>query len=61
MCYRRDSKDRADNVTDANDKPPGGWRNGDFFFQGDAAKIVPELLKPIIGELKIPEQARSKV
>ena len=28
-------------------------RNGDFLFQGDAAKILPEILKPVIGELKI--------
>ncbi len=24
----------------------------DFLFQGDAAKILPEILKPIIGELE---------
>ncbi|CZR51876.1 related to NAD-dependent histone deacetylase [Phialocephala subalpina] len=30
-------------------------RRGDFLFQGDAAKILPEILKPVIGELKIPE------
>lgn len=29
-------------------------RRGDFLFQGDAAKILPEILKPVIGELKIP-------
>ena len=28
-------------------------RNGDFLFQGDAAKILPEILKPVIGELKV--------
>lgn len=26
--------------------------DGDFLFQGDAAKILPDILKPIIGELK---------
>jgi NAD-dependent deacetylase sirtuin 5 len=29
-------------------------RRGDFLFQGDAAKILPEILKPVIGELQIP-------
>ena len=37
---------------DVNDKPKGGWAQGDWFFQGDAALIVPELLKPIVGEIK---------
>ncbi|SMR52423.1 unnamed protein product [Zymoseptoria tritici ST99CH_1E4] len=46
---------------DANDAPPGGWAEGDFFFQGDAATIVPELLRPIIGEVKVPEQEKAKV
>jgi NAD-dependent SIR2 family protein deacetylase len=26
-------------------------KEGDFLFQGDAAKILPEILKPIIGQL----------
>lgn len=34
---------------DANDRPPGGWREGDWFFQGDAAVLVPMLLGPLIG------------
>ncbi|SMY24276.1 unnamed protein product [Zymoseptoria tritici ST99CH_1A5] len=46
---------------DANDAPPGGWAEGDFFFQGDAATIVPELLRPVIGEVKVPEQEKAKV
>jgi NAD+-dependent protein deacetylase sirtuin 5 len=33
------------------DLPAGGLRRGDWFFQGDASVIVPELLKPITGEL----------
>lgn len=37
---------------DTNDAPPGGWKNGDWLFQGDAAKIIPELLKPIIGDVR---------
>jgi NAD-dependent SIR2 family protein deacetylase len=27
-------------------------RDDDFLFQGDASKILPEILKPIIGELE---------
>ncbi|KAM0723730.1 hypothetical protein Q7P37_000720 [Cladosporium fusiforme] len=32
---------------DENDVPAGGWKDGDWFFQGDAAVIIPELLKPV--------------
>jgi NAD-dependent deacetylase sirtuin 5 len=28
-------------------------RNDDFLFQGDAAKLLPEILKPVIGELEV--------
>lgn len=38
---------------DENDAPPSGWKKGDWLFQGDAAVIVPELLKPIIDEVKV--------
>jgi NAD-dependent SIR2 family protein deacetylase len=33
------------------DLPPGGLRRGDWFFQGDASVIVPELLKPVTGDV----------
>jgi NAD-dependent deacetylase sirtuin 5 len=36
---------------DSNDVPAGGLYDGDWFFQGDAAQIVPELLKSVIGEI----------
>ena len=36
---------------DPNDIPAGGLYDGDWFFQGDAAQIVPELLKNVIGEI----------
>ncbi|KAK3061021.1 hypothetical protein LTR53_019910, partial [Teratosphaeriaceae sp. CCFEE 6253] len=36
---------------DEEDRPPGGWREGEFFFQGDAAVLVPKMLEPVIGEL----------
>lgn len=33
----------------------GNLKKRDFLFQGDASKILPEILKPVIGELKIPK------
>lgn len=36
---------------DTNDAPASGWSEGDWLFQGDATVIVPELLKPIIGDV----------
>ena len=33
-----------------NDEPASGIREGDWFFAGDAAQIVPEILKSVIGE-----------
>jgi NAD-dependent deacetylase sirtuin 5 len=41
---------------DENDVPAGGWRKGDWFFQGDAAEIIPVLLRPTIGEVVVPER-----
>lgn len=40
---------------DPNDIPAGGLYDGDWFFQGDAAQIVPEILKSVIGEIKMEE------
>lgn len=37
---------------DSNDVPAGGLRKGDWFFEGDAAQIMPEILKNVIGEIK---------
>lgn len=42
---------------DYHDVPAGGWREGDWFFLGDAAEIIPEILKPVIGELGAPSAA----
>lgn len=39
---------------DPRDVPAGGWERGDWMFAGDAAKLVPELLKPVIGEVTMP-------
>lgn len=36
---------------DPNDVPGQGLYAGDWFFQGDAAQILPELLKSVIGDL----------
>ncbi|KAF2262006.1 NAD-dependent deacetylase sirtuin-5 [Lojkania enalia] len=44
--------------TDKNDAPQGGMYTNDWFFEGDAAVIVPELLKSEIGEIK-PEDMRD--
>ena len=30
---------------------PGGLNENDWFFEGDAGVIVPEILKPVIGEI----------
>jgi NAD-dependent deacetylase sirtuin 5 len=38
---------------DPNDVPAGGLHDGDWFFQGDAAQIVPELLKSVIGSIDV--------
>lgn len=35
---------------DRNDYPTSGLMDGDWFFAGDAAEIVPEILKSVIGE-----------
>ncbi|KAF1845095.1 DHS-like NAD/FAD-binding domain-containing protein [Cucurbitaria berberidis CBS 394.84] len=40
---------------DPNDIPAGGLYDGDWFFQGDAAQIVPEILKSVIGDINIEE------
>jgi NAD-dependent SIR2 family protein deacetylase len=36
---------------DKDDVPGGGLERGDWLFVGDAGVIVPELLKPVIGEV----------
>jgi NAD-dependent deacetylase sirtuin 5 len=41
--------------TDKNDVPAGGLRDGDWFFEGDSAEIVPELLKGVIGQAGLPQ------
>ncbi|KAL1586519.1 hypothetical protein WHR41_05249 [Cladosporium halotolerans] len=41
---------------DNSDLPRGGQDDRDWFFWGDAAKIVPHILRPVIGEVAIPEK-----
>ena len=36
---------------DPNDIPASGMGKGDWFFEGDAAQIMPEILKSVIGDL----------
>lgn len=46
---------------DKGDAPAGGMSKRDWFFEGDAAQIVPELLKSVIGEInteELPDAAR---
>ena len=38
---------------DVNDIPRGGLHDQDWFFQGDAAQIVPEILQSVIGEVRM--------
>ncbi|KAJ4320635.1 hypothetical protein N0V94_003283 [Neodidymelliopsis sp. IMI 364377] len=40
---------------DKSDAPAGGLYSRDWFFEGDAAQIVPELLKSVIGEINTEE------
>lgn len=43
---------------DRNDVPASGLYKDDWFFQGDAAQIMPELLESVIGELtEMPDAA----
>jgi NAD-dependent deacetylase sirtuin 5 len=37
--------------TDPNDEPRSGMMKGDWFFVGDAAQILPELFRPVIGDI----------
>lgn len=39
---------------DRADEASGGMMAGDWFFQGDAAKVVPEILRSVIGETTTP-------
>jgi len=38
------------------DLPASGLRKGDWLFQGDAAAILPEILRPVIGDVQVPEE-----
>ncbi|KAF2227346.1 NAD-dependent deacetylase sirtuin-5 [Elsinoe ampelina] len=41
---------------EAGDQPASGLMKGDWFFKGDAAEIVPEILKSVVGEIKQPAE-----
>ncbi|KEQ60145.1 NAD-dependent deacetylase sirtuin-5 [Aureobasidium melanogenum CBS 110374] len=41
---------------DRADEPAGGLRDNDWFFEGDAAQIVPDILKSVIGEIEQPAE-----
>ncbi|KAF2001974.1 DHS-like NAD/FAD-binding domain-containing protein [Amniculicola lignicola CBS 123094] len=43
---------------DRNDEPASGLYKGDWFFEGDAAQIMPEILRSVIGEItEMPDAA----
>lgn len=44
---------------DENDSLAGILEEGDWFFKGDAAVIVPRLLEPVIGRVKMPKEAKA--
>jgi NAD-dependent deacetylase sirtuin 5 len=45
---------------DKNDVPASGLYKGDWFFEGDAAQIIPEILKSVIGEVTdMPDAAQE--
>ena len=50
--YTEDARQKGARVAVINMDPNDakGLQKGDWFFQGDAAEIVPELLKGVIGE-----------
>ncbi|KAI4842662.1 SIR2 family histone deacetylase [Aureobasidium sp. EXF-8845] len=39
---------------DRADEPAGGLDDNDWFFEGDAAQIIPDILKSVIGEVEQP-------
>ncbi|KAF2635380.1 DHS-like NAD/FAD-binding domain-containing protein [Massarina eburnea CBS 473.64] len=45
---------------DKNDVPASGLYNGDWLFEGDAAQILPEILKSVIGEVQVGEDAAAE-
>lgn len=52
--YVDDARERGARVAVVNmdraDEPVGGMYAGDWFFQGDASEIVPEILRSVIGD-----------
>ncbi|KAK4549507.1 hypothetical protein LTR36_006504 [Oleoguttula mirabilis] len=62
--YIEEARDKGARVCvvnmDENDRPSGGWEEGDWFFKGDAAQIVPRLLEPVIGQVKVPKEAKAQ-
>ncbi|KAH8597787.1 putative SIR2 family histone deacetylase [Bisporella sp. PMI_857] len=56
--YTREAKKRGAVVAVINPDPSAdeGLDDNDFFFQGDAAEILPQLLEGIIGKIEVPEE-----
>jgi len=59
--YTAEAQDKGARVAvvnmDANDAR--GLGKGDWLFRGDAAEILPEILKPVIGELEIGKDGKE--
>lgn len=47
--------------TDIADTPGGGLEEDDWFFEGDAGVILPEILKSVIGEISMPGPAQFPI
>lgn len=41
---------------EATDSPASGLQEGDWFFQGDAAEIVPRMLQSVVGDIPMPNE-----
>ena len=59
-AYVDDAREKGARVAVINaaraDEPAGGLDENDWFFEGDAAQILPHILKSIIGEVEQPTE-----
>jgi NAD-dependent deacetylase sirtuin 5 len=57
-AYVDDAREKGARVAvinaDRADEPAGGLDENDWFFEGDAAQIIPNILKSVIGEVEHP-------
>jgi NAD-dependent deacetylase sirtuin 5 len=59
-AYVDDAREKGARVAvinaDRADEPAGGLDDNDWFFEGDAAQIIPDILKSLIGEVEQPTE-----